>query len=84
MIRYHDAIARLLGVVSPLPAERCAAIDAPGCVLAAPVRSPIALPSLAEGFEPGAGDRELDLSQLRYHVKVYADVFSSLEPMLKG
>ncbi|MGN6228236.1 MAG: molybdopterin molybdotransferase MoeA [Dyella sp.] len=45
MIRYHDAITRLLGVVSSLPAERCAAIDAPGRVLAAPVRSPIALPS---------------------------------------
>lgn len=45
MIRYHDASARLLGVVSPLPAERCAVSDALGRVLAAPVHSPIALPS---------------------------------------
>ena len=45
MIRYHDATARLLGVVSSLPAERCAVSDALGRVLAAPVHSPIALPS---------------------------------------
>lgn len=45
MIRYGDAIARLLAVAARLPAERCAVHDAQGRVLAAPVRSPIALPS---------------------------------------
>lgn len=45
MIRYGDAIARLLAVAARLPAERCAVRDAQGRVLAAPVRSPIALPS---------------------------------------
>ena len=45
MIRYHDAIARLLAVAPRLPHEHCAVSDALGRVLAAPVRSPIALPS---------------------------------------
>ncbi len=45
MIRYDDAIARLLAVAARLPAERCAVREAQGRVLAAPVRSPIALPS---------------------------------------
>lgn len=45
MIHYGDAIARLLAAAARLPAERCAVGDAQGRVLAAPVRSPIALPS---------------------------------------
>ncbi|HEX5304625.1 MAG TPA: gephyrin-like molybdotransferase Glp [Dyella sp.] len=45
MIRYEDAIAQLLAVAARLPAERCAVRDALGRVLAAPVHSPIALPS---------------------------------------
>lgn len=45
MIRYHDAIARLLDVTARLPIETLAVSDALGRVLAAPVHSPIALPS---------------------------------------
>lgn len=45
MIGYDDALARLLAVVGPLPVERCALADATGRILAAPIASPIALPS---------------------------------------
>lgn len=45
MIRYHDAIARLLAVAPRLPHEHCPVSEALGRVLATPVRSPIALPS---------------------------------------
>ncbi|MGA0588430.1 molybdopterin molybdotransferase MoeA [Dyella sp. KRB-257] len=45
MIRYHDAIERLLSVTVRLPVERLDVSAAQGRVLAAPVRSPIALPS---------------------------------------
>ncbi len=45
MIRYHDAIARLLSITARLPVERLAVSNALGRVLAESVRSPIALPS---------------------------------------
>lgn len=45
MIRYTDALARLLEGVTALPPESCSVADAQGRVLAAPVISPMALPS---------------------------------------
>lgn len=45
MIRYDEAIARLLACASPRPAESCTPPAALGRVLAADVTSPIALPS---------------------------------------
>lgn len=45
MIRYAHALQLLLDTVGGLPAESCAVPDALGRVLAAPVVSPIALPS---------------------------------------
>jgi molybdopterin molybdotransferase len=53
MILYRDAIDRLLAVAAPLPSERCAVTSAAGRVLAAPVASPIALPSFAHAAMDG-------------------------------
>jgi molybdopterin molybdotransferase len=53
MIRCDEAIKRLLAVVARLPAERCAAIDAQGRVLAEPLGSTIALPSFAHAAMDG-------------------------------
>lgn len=53
MISYRDAIDRLLAVVAPLPSEHCAVAAAAGRVLAAPVASPIALPSFAHAAMDG-------------------------------
>ncbi|AND68521.1 hypothetical protein ATSB10_10670 [Dyella thiooxydans] len=52
MIRYHQAIERLLAAVSQLPVESCRVVACSGRVLAATVRSPIALP----GFDHAAMD----------------------------
>lgn len=53
MIRYDEAIVRLLAVTTLLPAERCAVTDAQGRVLAAALRSAIALPSFAHAAMDG-------------------------------
>lgn len=53
MIRYDEAIARLLAVTARLPQERCAVADAMGRVLAQPLRSAIALPSFAHAAMDG-------------------------------
>ena len=61
MIDYDDALARLLGVAHALPAERVDADMAIGRVLAAPLRSPEALPpfdnSAMDGFALRADGR---------------------------
>nr|WP_184415609.1 gephyrin-like molybdotransferase Glp [Rhodanobacter sp. MP7CTX1] len=45
MIGYAQALQCLLAQVRSLPGEHCALVEAPGRVLAADIRSPIALPS---------------------------------------
>lgn len=52
MIRYREAIEHLLAAVSQLPVESCRTAACSGRVLAAEVRSPIALP----GFDHAAMD----------------------------
>jgi len=52
VIRYREAIARLHAALAPLPAESCAIAACSGRILAAEVRSRIALP----GFDHAAMD----------------------------
>ena len=53
MIRYDEAVIRLLAVTVPLAGERCTVRDALGRVLAGPVDSAIALPSFAHAAMDG-------------------------------
>lgn len=59
MIAYDDALHRLLGTATPLPAERIDAANAIGRVLAAPLASPASLPpfdnSAMDGFAVRCG-----------------------------
>lgn len=69
MIDYATALSRLLAEAQLLPAETCALAEVPGRVLAADVRSPIALPSFdhaaMDGYALAAGTTLLAESEHR-------------------